>query len=215
MWDELLGQKRRYDLQGTLPTSREMLDASFLCIVTVARRLNIGPGYPFLARSELSPVASHTPGLPETGEYLGATVTGMDTEANDDPDLTDFDELDTLSALDPSYSDTLFDSGTEDACSQNDSGDKSDNARRNAEFTSERQRGVQAIFVLGDVDGEGNVGGNYVANNVGGLESSPMQMRRRGLHSHVPKENAAPIIPRKGAGHQCDDGADEGPLRKK
>ncbi|KAH8744743.1 hypothetical protein F5883DRAFT_654926 [Diaporthe sp. PMI_573] len=180
MWDELLGQKRRYDLQGTLPTSREMLNASFLCIVTVARRLNIGPGYPFLARSELSPVASHTPGLPETGEYLGATVTGMDTEANDDPDLTDFDELDTLSALDPSYSDTLFDSGTEDACSQNDSGDKSDNARRNAEFTK-----------FTDADAP------------------------KGSAFSCPEGKCSTNYTKKGAGHQCDDGADEGPLRKK
>jgi hypothetical protein len=104
MWDELLGQKRCYDLEGILSTSREMLDASFLCLVTVARRLNVGSGYPFLVRSELSSVASHIPGLPETGEYLGATVTGIETEDTDDRNLTDFDELDTFSALDSSYS---------------------------------------------------------------------------------------------------------------
>jgi hypothetical protein len=40
-WDELLGQKRRYDMKGILPTSRDMLDASFLCLVTISRRLNI------------------------------------------------------------------------------------------------------------------------------------------------------------------------------
>ncbi|KAH8747662.1 hypothetical protein F5883DRAFT_243470 [Diaporthe sp. PMI_573] len=144
-----------------------MLNASFLCKVTVPRRLNIGPGYPFWQGLSCCLLTLIHRGC--LREYLG------------------------VYSDNPSYSDAPFDSGTEDACSQNDTADMSDNARRSAEFTSERQRGVQAIFVLGDIDREGNIGGNYVANNVGGLESSPMQMSRRCLHSRVPKKDTTQL----------------------
>jgi hypothetical protein len=94
-----------------------MLDALFLYIIIVARRLNIGLGYPFLARSKLLFIAFYILGLLETGEYLGAIVTGIDIEANNDLDLIDFDELNILFVLDLSYSDIFFDLEIEDAYS--------------------------------------------------------------------------------------------------
>ena len=79
--------------------SWEKLDASFLCLVIVARRLNIGSAYPFLGRSEFSS-NSHTSALlvPRTGESLGSTVAGLEAGGNGVLHLTDTDELDPLSA---------------------------------------------------------------------------------------------------------------------
>lgn len=209
-WDELLGQKRRYDLEGTLPTNREMLDASFLSLVTLTRRLNIGSADPSLVSSKLLSVMSHYPRLPDTGKSRGATVTGAGTEHLDELDSTDLDDLDTLLAVNSSDGEMPFDSGSNE--SENDPFD----AGGNTDLIEEGKSGCDTIFVLDDVDAEGNIASDYVVRAVDrGPECSSMQMRRRGLRPRDLKGNVSSIIPKKRGAYQCDANSNEGPMLKK
>jgi len=202
MWDELLGQKRRYDLEDILPASREMLDASFLSLVTLTRRLNIGSADPSLVSSESLSVMCHLPGLPGKGEPLGATVTGTGTEHPDD--------LDTILAVDSSDNEMPFDSGSDE------SGNAPDGTGDNTDLTEKGQSGSDTIFVLGDVDAEGNVGSDYVARAVDRRpECSLVQMRRRGLRPRGLGGNVASNIPKKRAANQCDAHAEGGRMLKR
>jgi hypothetical protein len=106
MWDELLGQKRCYNCEGRLPATQEMLDASFLSLVTLTRRLNIGSADPSLVSSKTLSAMCHLPGLPGTGRPLGATVTGAGTEH--------YNDLDTVLAVDSSNNE-MFDSASDES----------------------------------------------------------------------------------------------------
>lgn len=209
-WDELLGQKRRYDLEGIFPTSREMLDASFLSLVTLTRRLNIGAADPSLVTFEPSSAISALLGLSGTVEPLGATVTGAGTEYLDELDQTDLDDLDTLQEVDSSNSEVPFDSGSDE--SENDP----DGAGERTDLSEKGQDGFDTIFVLDDVDAEGNIGSGYVARAMDRRpECSLVPMRRRGLRPRDLKGNIASTIPKKRAAYPCDADAEEGPMLKK
>jgi hypothetical protein len=95
-----------------------MLDASFLSLVTLTRRLNIGSADTSLVSSAPSSVISHLPVLPDTCKPLSATVIGTGTEHLDELNSPDLDDLDTLPALDPSDSEMPFESGSDE--SEND-----------------------------------------------------------------------------------------------
>ncbi|KAH8743634.1 hypothetical protein F5883DRAFT_655711 [Diaporthe sp. PMI_573] len=201
MWDELLGQKCRYDREGILPVS----PGNAGCLIPV-------PGYTYpqaqyrLCRSlsgELRVVVGHVSSARAagTGEPPGATVTGTGTEHPDD--------LDTILAVDSSDNE-MFDSGSDE------SENAPDGTGDNADLTEKGQSGSDTIFVLGDVDAEGNFGSDYVARALDRRpECSSVEMRRRGLRPRGLGGNVASIIPRKRAAYQCDADAEGGRMLKR
>ena len=113
-----------------------------LSLVTFTRRLNIGLVDPSPRSFESSPFVAHPPGLPETGESLGATVTGAERGEPENLDLSDLDELDQFLGLGSSDSEILLDSGSDD------SEDNSGGARDNLDLTKAGQSSFETIFVL-------------------------------------------------------------------
>ncbi|KAH8743900.1 hypothetical protein F5883DRAFT_623393 [Diaporthe sp. PMI_573] len=104
----------------------------------------------------------------------------------------------------------MFDSGSDE------SENAPDGTGDNADLTEKGQSGSDTIFVLGDVDAEGNFGSDYVARALDRRpECSSVEMRRRGLRPRGLGGNVASIIPRKRAAYQCDADAEGGRMLKR